>query len=154
MIRLPRGFLHLLTQKIKRGDFFGALFIGVKLNIIANRICWPKSMNAARDQQVLRDDVIKKCLRIIEQFARLFANLGIVENRRITAAQLPRMKEGGPIDERNQIPDHGSTYARAKELWSRRNIAAPIDRSPIRARFIERQQILFPRLCRMLLTQP
>jgi len=58
-------------------------------------------MNATRDQQVLRYDPIKKCLRIVEQFVRLFANLGVVENRWITATQFPRVKKRRPIDEGN-----------------------------------------------------
>jgi hypothetical protein len=68
------------------------------MNIVANRVCRPKSMNAARNQQILRNNLIEKFLRIVEKFARLLANLGIVENRRITTAQFPRMKEWRPID--------------------------------------------------------
>src|SRR5439155_19393914 len=41
----------------------------------------------------------------------------------------------------------------AEKLWFRQDVAAPIDLNPIGARFIERQQFLFPRLCSVLLTQ-
>src|SRR5439155_2142503 len=206
MIRLSRRFLHLLTQEIKAGDFLRARFVSININIVADSACRPQSMNAARDQQVLRENVIKKCLCIIEQFARLFANFGVVENRRITTTQFPRMKERRPIDEFDEIPERdrdflGSTrvsragcavapkrtflhvlslvrsgtdgkssrsrdalastrdgratqiarvQAHTEELRFRRDIAAPIDWSAVRARFIEGQQLFFSGLCSVL----
>src|SRR6266480_4291758 len=84
MIELSRRFLHLLTQKIKRGDFFNANVISVDMNVVADGVCGPKSVNAVRDQEIFR---------IIEKFASLFAHLWVIENRRITATQFPRMKK-------------------------------------------------------------
>src|SRR5438132_10815519 len=112
MIRLSRRFLHLRKQEIKAGDFLRARFVSININIVADSACRPQSMNAARDQQVLRENVIKKCLCIIEQFARLFANFGVVENRRITTTQFPRMKERRPIDESDEIPESDREF-----LW-------------------------------------
>src|SRR6266550_9065701 len=93
MIELSRRFLHLLTQKIKRGDFFSANVISVDMNVVADGVCGPKSANAVRDQQIFRCNTLKEFLRIIEKFARFFADLWVVENRRITATQFPRMKK-------------------------------------------------------------
>src|SRR5439155_27266768 len=44
--------------------------------------------------------------------------------------------------------------AHTEELRFRRDIAAPIDWSAVRARFIEGQQLFFSGLCSVLLTQP
>src|SRR5437667_2770711 len=103
MVELSRRLLHLLTQEIEGANFFRARFITVNINIVANRVCRPKRMNAARDQKLLRDDVIKKCLRIIEKFSCLFTYFWVVKHRRITAAQFPRMKKRRPIDKGDQV---------------------------------------------------
>src|SRR5437870_4497442 len=81
-------------------------------------------MDPACDQQVLRDDTTKNCLRIIEEFARFFANLRVVENTRITAAQFPRMEKRRPIDERNQVFKFRYTRADADEFRFRRDVTA------------------------------
>src|SRR6266550_5160108 len=93
MIELSRRFLHLLTQKIKRGDFFSANVISVDMNVVADGVCGPKSVNAVRDQEIFRCNAPKEFLRIIEKFASLFAHLWVIENRRITATQFPRSEE-------------------------------------------------------------
>ena len=93
MIELSRRLLHLLTQKIKRGDFFSPGVISVDMNVVADGVCGPKSVNAARDQEIFRCNALEEFLRIIEKFARLFAHLWVVENRRVTATQFPRMKK-------------------------------------------------------------
>ena len=98
MIELPGRLLHLLTQKIKGGDFFSAGVISVNMNVVADCVCGPKSVNAARDQKIFRCNAPKEFLRVIEKFARLFADLWVVKNRRVTATQFPRMKKRRPID--------------------------------------------------------
>ena len=103
MIELSGRLLHLLTQKIKRGDFFSAGVISVNMNVVADGVCGPKSVNAARDQEIFRCNALEEFLRIIEKFARFFAHLWVVEDRRVTATQFPRMKERRPIDIFDQI---------------------------------------------------
>ena len=61
------------------------------MNVVADGVCGPKSVNAARDQEIFRCNALKEFLRIIEKFARLFAHLWVVEDRRVTATQFPRM---------------------------------------------------------------
>ena len=109
-------------------------------------------MDPASDQQVLRDDTTKNCLCIIEEFARFFANLRVVENSRITAAQFPRMEKRRPIDERNQVFKFRYTRADADEFRFRRDVTAPIDASPVLARLRKCQQFFVMRFCGMLLT--
>src|SRR6476646_5713945 len=103
MIELSCRLLHLLTQKIKRGDFFSAGAISVNMNVVADGVCGPKSVNAARDQEIFRCNALEEFLRIIEKFARLLTHLWVVEDRRVTATQFPRMKKRRPIDIRNKI---------------------------------------------------
>src|SRR4029077_2799205 len=98
MIELSRRLLHLLTQKIKGGDFFSAAVVSVNMNVIADCVCGPQSVNAARDQEIFRCNALKEFLRVIEKFARFFAHLWVVEDRRITATQFPRMKKRRPVD--------------------------------------------------------
>src|SRR3954471_16306735 len=86
MVELTGRLLHLLTQKIKGGDFFSAVLVSVNINVIADGICGPKTINAARCQEIFRCNAVKEFLRIIEKLARLFADLWVIENRRITAA--------------------------------------------------------------------
>src|SRR5262245_28732792 len=103
MIELSGRFLHLLTQKIKRGDFFTANVVSMHMNIVADSVCWPKSVNDPRNQESFRCDAPKEFLSIIEKFTRLFADLCIVENRWVTTTQLPRVKKRRPIDVFDQI---------------------------------------------------
>src|SRR5436190_5685239 len=103
MVELCRRLLHLLTQKIKRGDLFSASLISVNMNVVADGVCGPKSVNAARDQEIFRCNALEEFLRISEKFARLFSHLWVVEDRWVTATQFPRMKKRRPIDVRNEI---------------------------------------------------
>src|SRR4029078_597115 len=104
MIELTGRLLHLLTQKIKGGDFFSAVLVSVNINVVANGICGPKSINAARYQKIFRCNALKEFLRISEKFARLFTDLCVIEKRRVTSTQFPRMKKRRPVDVRNKIP--------------------------------------------------
>src|SRR6476646_1807021 len=128
MIELSCRLLHLLTQKIKRGDFFSAGVISVNMNVVADGVCGPKSVNAARDQEIFRCNALEEFLRIIEKFARLFAHLWVVEDRRVPATPFPRMKEWRPIDVFDQIA-HSDWYlpravnTHSKNFGFRRHIA-------------------------------
>src|SRR5206468_7493723 len=103
MIPLSGRLLHLLPQKIKSGDFFSAGVISVNLDIVPGGVCGPKSVNAARDQEIFCCNALEEFLRIIEKFASLFAHLWVVEDRWVTATQFPRMKERRPVDVFDQI---------------------------------------------------
>src|SRR5262245_66654527 len=105
MIELAQRLLHLLTQKIKCGDFFSTGVISVHMNIVTDGVCGPKSVNAARDQEIFGRNTLKEFLRIIEKFARFFAHLWVVEDRRVTAQQLPRMKKRRPVGIFDPIAD-------------------------------------------------
>src|SRR5437879_3019690 len=99
MIPLSRRFYHLLAQEIKRGQLFLMAVAGVELNIVADGIRRPKSVNAAGNQQIFPNDLIKQLLRVVKQFTRLFTYGGVFKDCRVTPAQLPGVKKWRPVDE-------------------------------------------------------
>src|SRR4249919_301918 len=117
MIELCRRFLHLLTHKIKRSDFFSASLGSVNMNVVAAGVRGPQSVNAARDQEIFRCDALEEFLRIIEKFARLFTHLWVVEDRWVTATQFPRMKKRRPIDIRNKIAHSDRDVLGSARRW-------------------------------------
>src|ERR1044072_7020875 len=73
------------------------------MNVVAAGVGRPKTIGAARFQEIFRCNAPEEFLCIIEKFTRLFTDFLVVENRRITTAQFPRMKKGRPIDVLDQI---------------------------------------------------
>src|SRR4030095_15417706 len=120
MIELSCRLLHLLTQKIKRGDFFSAGVVNVNMNVVADRVGGPKSINAARNQEILCCNVLEEFLRIIEKFARLFSDLWVVENRRVTPAQLTRMEKRRPINVFDQLAHRNRYFSRTINAHSQK----------------------------------
>src|SRR6266487_1436973 len=153
MIELPRGLLHLLPQKIECGESLSSRFISVKIDIVTDGVCWPKSMDAARRQQFLCGDLFEKFLRIVEKFAGLFADHRIIKYRRVAAAQFPDVKEGRPVDVVPKIDNRWTNWARAHEVRPRWLAGAPVYRRSICARFFQHQQFFPESLRRMLLAQ-
>src|SRR5262245_43919835 len=117
MIKLSARFLHLLTQKIKSGGCFSMGVISVDTNVIADGVCGPKCVSAARDEKISCCNALKEFLCIVEQFARLFADLWVVENRWITTTQFPRMKKWRPIDVRNKVADRSRDCLGSTRRW-------------------------------------
>src|SRR5439155_3934075 len=117
MIELSRRLLHLLTQKIKRGDLFSPRVISVDTNVVANGVYRPESVNRPWGQEIFRYDLRKQLICIVEKFARLFADLWIIENRRVTAAQLPGMEKRRPIDVSNQIAQRDRDFLGSACRW-------------------------------------
>src|SRR6516165_599484 len=147
MIELSRRLLHLLTQKIKDGELFSPRLISVEMNVVTDGVCGPKSVNTARDQQIFGGNALKEFLCVIEKFARFFADLWVIKNRRVTAAQFPRMKERRPIDVFDQIAPGDRYFFRAinphpEKFRFRWDVPIPIDRCSIGTRLLKRQQLL------------
>ena len=153
MIELARGLLHLLPQKIEYREFLSSRLIDVKIDIVTDGVCRPKSMDAARSQQILGDNLFEKFLRVVEKFARLFTDHRIIKYRRVTAAQFPDVKEGRPVDVISKVGNRRTNCARARELRFRWLVGVPIYRRSICARFFQLQQFFPPSLRRMLLAQ-
>src|SRR5207245_10559220 len=89
---------HLLAQEVEGRELFRALLIAIKVNVIADRIGRPKSVNASCRERVFGDDLIEQLLGIIEKFLRLFSNRGIVKDCWIPTAQFPCVKEWRPVN--------------------------------------------------------
>src|SRR5262249_33313927 len=152
MIELARSLLHLLTQKIKRGYFFSAGVISVKVNVVADGVCRPKGINPARNQEILCYNPFKELLRVVEKCARFLSDLWIIENGRVTAAHFPRMKKRRPVDVFDQISHRDRYFPRSinphsQKFRSWRHIAAPIDWHSICARLLKPQQPFLVRFC-------
>ena len=98
MIELPRRFLHLLSQKIKRRQLFSVRFVHEKIDIIPIRACGPESKNTTRNQQFFRSDSIENHLRVVKNLARLGADRRVVKDGGVSSAQFPNMEEGRPIN--------------------------------------------------------
>src|SRR3981081_4019871 len=60
MVKLTQWFIHLLTQHVKFRQYLRARFIGVELDIVADAIRGPESVNAFRNKEPSIDDVLKK----------------------------------------------------------------------------------------------
>src|SRR5438552_17959386 len=111
MIELPRRLVHLLPQKIECGEFLSSCFISVKIDIVTNGVCRPKSMDAARREQIPCGGLFEEFLLVVEKFARLFADYRILKYRRVTAAQFSEVKEERPANVVQKKENHWTTYA-------------------------------------------
>ena len=150
---MPRRLVHLLPQKIECGEFLSSCFISVKIDIVTNGVCRPKSMDAARREQIPCGGLFEEFLPVVEKFARLFADYRILKYRRVTAAQFPDVKEGRPVDVVPKIDNRWTNWARAQEVRPRWLAGAPVYRRSICARFFQHQQFFPASLRRMLLAQ-
>ena len=110
-------------------------------------------MDAARRQQILCGDLFEKFLRIVEKFAGLLADHGIIKYRRVAAAQFPDVKEGRPVDVVLKIDNRWTNRLRSHEVWRRWLVGIPVYRRLICARFFQRQQFFPASLRGMLLAQ-
>src|ERR1700676_3127388 len=99
MICLAGWLWHLLPQEIKRRQLVRSFFVDIKIDIVTSSLGRPKSVKAARREQLILRDFVEQFLGIIKELACLGADRWIVENRRIASTQFPRVKEGRPIDE-------------------------------------------------------
>src|SRR5207249_6683829 len=123
----PCRLLHLLPQKIKRREFLPSRFIDIKIDIVSDRVCRPKSINPARGQRILHGDLIEKLLRVIKKFACLFADHRIIQYRRVTAAQFPYMKERRPVDVIPKSDNRWTNSARPREFRLWQFVSTPVN---------------------------
>src|SRR5260370_8805960 len=138
MIELSRRLLHLLPQKIKRREFLPSRLIAIKIDIVSDGVCRPKGVNASGGERLLHGDLIEKVLRVIEKFARLFADHRIIQYRRVTAAQFPYMKEWRPVDVIPKIDNRWANRAHAREFRPRWFVSTPVNACLVRSCFLQR----------------
>ena len=81
-IALAGGFFYLLTKAVKTRHRNGRRGIRVKLDILADPICRPKTEHAPRAEAPVSHDVIEKSPRVVVELACLDADNRVVEDRR------------------------------------------------------------------------
>src|SRR5688572_28717833 len=113
---------HLLAQGVEGGQHVRTGLIAIQRDIIANAVGRVKTVDTPCSQKLLGHNLFQQILCVIEQFLRLGTDGRIVENSRIPAAQLPRMKKRYPIDEwyeavqRNRLQDTKSRKGRCRNI--------------------------------------
>ena len=85
-----------------------SVVVGIKLDVIPNRVGRIHPDDPLQGQQLAVHDLVEHLLRVGKQVLCLCADCGVVEDLGvpsvgILAAQLPRGKEGAPIDSGNEI---------------------------------------------------
>src|SRR5690554_3097733 len=100
---LARGFLVLLAQVVQDGEFLFAGLVGVHHNIVAPAIGWPEADHATGTDSLLLNHLLEQFLGVVEQVAGGFSTLGVVENRRVLAGDVPGDKERRPVDVFHQL---------------------------------------------------
>ena len=98
-----------------------------------------RAVHAARDEERLVDDPVEQRVAGVEQVAR-GALLGMLENRRVAALEVPGVEEERPVDVGAQLLQGGLDEARTREGRSREVVGVPRDRGAALAGGAERQQ--------------
>ena len=130
-VRLPVGNLFLLPQHVESNELTrGARFI--QHDVVAVAVRRPESVDAARRQKPLADDVIEQRAGVIVQVARGRAVLRVIENRGKASLQLPRGKEQRPIDERGDLLERHVHQPRAREARRGYDVRTPGSQRPVR----------------------
>ena len=88
---------------MESGQNLGSGLVAVKLDVVTDPVGGKEAIDAAGLQKFPACNFIEQLLRVGEEFASLLAVSFVVENGRVTAAQLPGVEEGRPVDERNEV---------------------------------------------------
>src|ERR1043166_5610959 len=141
MIELVGRLVHLLTEKVESSQRLPPRFVREKLDVIAHTVRGEQTVHRPGGQQLSRDDIGEQGLGIVEELFGFW----IVQDSRITAAQLPGMEKWRPINERHQFLER--EVIQYPDTGKRRlgNICSlPFDRRSAPARLVDgKQQLLF-----------
>src|SRR5690625_535687 len=122
-------------------DDLRTLLVGIKLNIVADTVCRPKTDHAVGGEKFFPDNLIEQFLCVVEKFACLFSEFFVFKNPRITAVELPCLEEGRPVDEFDNLLEWKvPESSRAEEFGAVDRNFIPIKADPICARIGERDQ--------------
>src|SRR6266568_3873785 len=83
---------------MERRQYLGPGFVGVKFDIVADGVGGKEAIDRAGDQEVFVDDVVEELPGVVEELL----GLRVLQDRWIASAQLPGVKEGGPVYEGDQ----------------------------------------------------
>ena len=115
-------------RKWKRSRTWRAGVVGVELDVVADGVGGEEAVDAAGGEEVFRDDGVEEGVGFGEELAGLRALLGVVEDARVNAFELPGVEEGRPVDELAQRGEREVVEdADAGELGGREVFSAPVD---------------------------
>ena len=105
-----------------------------KLDVVSGGADAPETVDRARFQQPLLDDFVQQLAAVVVELLRA----RLLEDLREAPAQLPRLEERRPVDERlDALERHVVEHARAEERRPRR--LAIFERRPAAPRLVERK---------------
>ncbi len=121
-------------------DRLRARLVAEHEDVVALGIGRPEADHGRRAEPFLVDDLLQHRLRVLEERARRLADLGVVEDRRIFAGQLPGLEERRPVDIGDELGKRKILeQPRAEEARLRRRVIRPVELRGIGARGLERQ---------------
>src|SRR5260370_24261220 len=103
MVILFSGLFHLLAQRVKSRQHYGARLVSVQLNIVANAVSRPKPVNSFGNNQLTVHYVLQQLLCVFKKLPRLLSHFWIIKNLREPSSHFPGVKKSRPIDIWNQF---------------------------------------------------
>ncbi len=136
-------FVLLLARHREPGELAAARGVGWVVDddlVFGGRVGREEPVGAVRSEQLLGDDAVEQRLAIGEDLTRGGRLLGIVEDRRVAARELPGVEERRPVDPADQLVERHGDVAGAQERRHRDGLR--IERQLLLAtpRLVERQQ--------------
>jgi len=96
--RRAAALLALLTHQVKAAVLGAARLVGVEHDVVAVGRRGEEPVGAMRLERPFLDDGLQQRLRVLEELARLLAIVGVLEDLRIRALELPGDEERCPVD--------------------------------------------------------
>ena len=135
--------MRLLTQEVEPFEHRPSRGVGIQFDIVLHGGGGEEAIDAARRDQVVRNDLVEQRVGILKKLTRLDALRLVVQNARVDALQAPGVEERGPVDESAQGGEREIVqHADAGELGRRDVPGAPLDRRAACAGGIERNHAL------------
>ena len=142
LVRLAGRTLVLLAQVVPGHRDFAARFVGIDLDVVADRVGRVEAENGVGRDPFLSDQFFQHRLAIGKDRARRLADDFVVKNLREGAGEIPGLEEGAPVDvlgERRQI-DVAQYVQAGLGRRDRRVGRIGVPGEPVRLRFGQRDQ--------------
>ncbi len=97
--RLAAFPVSLLTEKVEALLHLGPRVIGVELDVVTHCVGREKAVDAARGDQLLRNDLVEQGIAFGVDLARLRSVLRMLEDAGVNAFESPGVEEGRPVNE-------------------------------------------------------
>src|SRR5260370_32642252 len=154
MVILFSRLFHLLAQRVKSRQHYGARLVSVQLNIIANAVSRPEPVNSFGDNQLTVHYVLQQFLCVLKKLPCLLSHFWIIKNLREPASHFPGVKKWRPIDIWDQFIERLiRDCSAANEIGHIDPSGWPINRSPAFPRLFYRDQFLIRTSFRVVFAQ-